>query len=303
MNIYTVRGTTANKEDIPYTYNVLCTMNKTIPIQTLHLFPVIDKMLIELLNSLTAEEWNAQTVAKLWKVKDVASHLLDGNVRALSISRDGFFGEKATNINSYQDLVAFLNNLNLTWTNATKRISPKLLTFLLEITGQQYTQHLHSLEPFSNALFSVAWSGQEVSPNWFHIAREYTEKYLHQQQIRDAVNKPGLMTKEFFYPFIDTLMYAFPFTFREVSADDGTTVSLIVTSDIGGQWNIVKTDSGWTLNKETGVKSNATVRIDPNTTWKLFSKSWRPEQVMDQVEISGDTLLGQNVLRIVAFMA
>lgn len=278
-------------------------MNQKIPIQTLHLFSRLDKMLIELLNSLTDDEWNAQTIAKLWKVKDVASHLLDGNLRGLSISRDGFFGEKANNINSYQDLVAFLNNLNLTWTNATKRISPKLLTFLLEVTGQQYTQHLNSLDPFSNAIFSVAWAGQEISPNWFHIAREYTEKYLHQQQIRDAINKPGIMTKEFFYPFIDTLMFAFPFTFREVPADNGTVVTLIITGDIGGQWNIIKTESGWTLNKEIQNKSNATVKIAPSIAWKLFSKSWKPEQVIDKTEILGDKHLGQNVLRIVAFMA
>jgi len=83
-------------------------MNQNIPIQTLHLFSRLDKMLIELLSSLTDVEWNAQTVAKLWKVKDVASHLLDGNLRGLSISRHGFFGEKADNINSYQDLVAFI---------------------------------------------------------------------------------------------------------------------------------------------------------------------------------------------------
>jgi hypothetical protein len=278
-------------------------MNQKIQIETLHLFSRLDKMLIELLHSLTDDEWNTQTVAKLWKVKDVASHLLDGNLRNLSISRDGFFGEKAENINSYQDLVAFLNNLNVTWTNATKRISPKMLTFLLEVTGQQYAQHLNSLDPFANAVFSVAWAGQETSPNWFHIAREYTEKFLHQQQIRDAINKPGIMTKEFFHPFIDTLMFAFPFTFREVQASKGTVVTLIITGDIGGQWNITKTESGWTLNKEAQNKSDATVKIDPNTAWKLFSKSWKPEQVIDKVEILGDKLLGQNVLRIVAFMA
>lgn len=278
-------------------------MNQPIPIQTLHLFPKLDKMLIELLSSLTDDEWNSQTVAKLWKVKDVAAHLLDGNIRGLSISRDGYFGEKAENINSYQDLVAFLNNLNLTWTSATKRISPKLLTFLLEVTGQQYTQHLHSLDPYSNAIFSVAWAGQEVSPNWFHIAREYTEKFLHQQQIRDAIHKPRIMTKEFFYPFIDTLMFAFPFTFREVQADSGTIVTVVVTGDIGGQWNIEKTEAGWILRKEITKKSDAIVKIDPNTAWKLFSRSWKPEHVIDKVEIMGNRTLGENALRMVAFMA
>lgn len=278
-------------------------MNNNIAIETLHLFPVLDEMLIELLNSLTEAEWNTQTVAKLWSVKDVASHLLDGNLRALSTSRDGYFGEKPENINSYQDLVAYLNHLNLTWTNATKRLSPKVLTNLLATTGTAYTEHLKTLDPFKNAVFSVAWAGQETSQNWFHIAREYTEKFLHQQQIRDAVGKPGIMTKELFYPFLDILMYAFPHTFRNVPAETGTVVSLKVTTEIGGQWNIVKTDDHWNLTKHKNVSPDSQLIIDPHIAWKLFSKSWKPEQIVDKVEILGDRGLGEQALKIVAVMA
>lgn len=88
-------------------------MRKDIKINALPLFPVLEEKLISLLKSLTAEEWNTQTVARLWKVKDVAAHLLDGNLRGLSISRDGYYGENPGNINSYEELVAFLNHLNL----------------------------------------------------------------------------------------------------------------------------------------------------------------------------------------------
>lgn len=279
-------------------------MNKEVEIETLHQFPILDKMLIELLSSLTDEEWDTQTVAKLWKVKDVASHLLDGNLRALSISRDGYFGDKPENINSYNDLVAYLNGLNMSWTNATKRVSPKVLTALLETTGKEYTEHLNTLEPFDDAVFSVAWAGQDTSPNWFHIAREYTEKFLHQQQIRDAVRKPGIMTKELFYPFIDTLMYAFPYTFATVSAESGTVVSLEITTEIGGVWSIVKKDEGWVLDKNENINAHySSVIIDPDTAWKLFSKSWKPEDVKDKVKISGDKKLGERVLEIVAVMA
>jgi len=278
-------------------------MNNKIGVETLHLFPVLDSMLIELLGSLTKEEWNAQTVARLWKVKDVASHLLDGNLRALSISRDGYLGEKPENVNSYEDLVTFLNQLNLSWTNATKRLSPQVLIRLLEITGKEYSAHLQTLGPFDSAVFSVAWAGQEVSPNWFHIAREYTEKFLHQQQIRDAVGKPGIMIKELYYPFLDTFMYAFPHTFRDVQAETGTIVSLKVSTDIGGQWSIVKMGNGWELNKNTDLNPRTQVTIDPDTAWKLFSKSWRPEQVSGKVEIEGNRLLGEQALKMVAVMA
>ncbi|WP_199119843.1 maleylpyruvate isomerase N-terminal domain-containing protein [Pedobacter sp. ASV28] len=277
--------------------------HNNLPIETLHLFPVLDKQLIQLLSSLSDEEWDLPTVARLWTVKDIASHLLDGNLRGLSTSRDAYFGEKPENVNSYQDLVSFLNKLNMTWTNATKRLSPQILTFLLETTGKQYTEHLQSLNPFGDAIFSVAWAGQETSPNWFHIAREYTEKFLHQQQIREAVNQQAILTKELYYPFLDTLMLAFAPTFRQVSAQNGTTVSLEISTAIGGQWNITKMESGWVLNKDLDIDPNAKVIIDPHTAWKLFSKSWSSDQVMDKVEIKGDQSLGKQALKMVAVMA
>lgn len=260
-------------------------------------------MLIELLSNLTDDEWNRQTIAKLWKVKDVASHLLDGNLRGLSISRDGYFGDIPQNINNHQDLVDYLNQLNLSWTHATKRLSPKLLLQLLETTGNAYFEHLKTLNPYENAIFSVAWSGQDISPNWFHIAREYTEKFLHQQQIRDALDKQDLFTKELFYPFIDTLMRAFPFTYKKIMADTGTQVSIKVTSNIGGQWCIKKTSEHWILSKDENNHPDAELIIDPDTAWKLFSKSWRSEDVLDKVQINGDQNLGIHALNIVSFMA
>ncbi len=191
----------------------------------------------------------------------------------------------------------------MSWTNATKRLSPTILTFLLELTGQQYSEHLRTLDPYDNAVFSVAWAGQESSPNWFHIAREYTEKFLHQQQIRDAVRKPGLMVKELYYPFMDTLMYALPYTFRDIAVETGTVVSIIVTTDIGGSWHIVRSEAGWILNSANLNDAAAEVIIDPETAWKLFSKSWSPDQVADKVEIRGNVILGRQALNMVSVMA
>src|SRR5688572_10495340 len=98
-----------------------------IPIPTLHLFPKLDQKLIELLKSLSIDEWSRPTLAKQWTVKDIASHLLDGNIRTLSFSRDQFFGERPDAINSYQDIVDYLNRLNADWVKATKRVSPTVL--------------------------------------------------------------------------------------------------------------------------------------------------------------------------------
>lgn len=274
-----------------------------IPIETIHLFPALDKLLLKFLRGLNEEQWNNPTIAKLWKVKDIAAHLLDGNLRTLSFSRDKYFGQPAPPINSYSDLLAYLNQLNHTWTDAAQRLSPRVLTDLLESTGKQFHKELKSLPPFGNAVFSVAWAGQEVSPNWFHIAREYTEKFLHQQQIRDAFGDNALFTKKLYHPFLDTFMQALPHTYRNVSAADGSIVSVIIKGKAGGKWHIIKNEKGWEALKKIKQIPAASVTIDQYDAWKIFSKGMSPAEAMSKVQISGDEILATTVLQMVSVMA
>lgn len=274
-----------------------------IPIQTVHLFPKLDQELIGLLKSLSPEDWSKPTLAKLWTVKDVATHLLDGNIRTLSTLRDAYFDKPPENINSYQDLVKFLNQLNADWVKATRRMSPRVLIELLDVTGREYSAVLKKLDPFKPAVFPVAWAGQQVSENWFHIAREYTEKWHHQQQIREAVGKPGLMTREFYYPLIDTFMQALPHAYREVHAQENQAIRITVTSEAGGDWFLEYTASRWKLGKNAPVRLDAAVVIDPHTAWKLFTKAITAEEAGERIEFSGDQALGRPVLSMVSVMA
>ena len=274
---------------------------KTIPIPTLHLFPKLDEQLIALLKSLSPEDWNKPTLARLWTVKDIASHLLDGNIRFISILRDGYLEEKPENIHSYQDLIDFLNQLNADWVRATKRVSPALLIELLESTGKEYCNGLLQLDPFKPAVFSVAWAGENESLNWFHIAREYTEKWHHQQQIREATGRPGIMEREFFYPLIDTFMRAFPHTYRNIDADKGTAVEIKVTGETGGSWVIAKEENGWQFT--THSTSSAYAEIDPDTAWKLFTKGVSKEEAEKRIRFSGKEELAKPVLNMLSVMA
>ncbi|HSC39431.1 MAG TPA: maleylpyruvate isomerase N-terminal domain-containing protein, partial [Chitinophagaceae bacterium] len=93
-------------------------------INTIHLFEPLDKKLIGLLRSLGPAEWGKPTIASQWNVKDVAAHLLDGNLRTISSRRDHYNGIHTGAISSFNDLVSFLNDLNAGWVNAMKRVSP-----------------------------------------------------------------------------------------------------------------------------------------------------------------------------------
>ena len=63
------------------------------PILCAHLIRRVDEKLLDLLGSLAPDEWNLQTVASSWKVRDVAAHLLDTVLRKLSLARDSCYVE------------------------------------------------------------------------------------------------------------------------------------------------------------------------------------------------------------------
>jgi hypothetical protein len=277
-------------------------IQQQIPVDVIDLLPFLDRKLIELLKSLSPEEWEKQTIASLWKVKDVAAHLLDGNIRTLSMLRDNYQVEQAP-VHAHQEMLDFLNGLNADWIRAMKRVSPTMLILLHEATGQPYYNYYKSLNPYDKSGFAVDWAGESTSQNWMHIAREYTEKFLHQQQIREAVNKPGLMVPAFFYPFIDVFMLALPYTYRNVKAEEGTIVKVTVTSNIGGAWFLIRINDQWQLNKRMIATPTAEVIIEPEAAWKLFSKSVTPDQVEDKITILGDRELAEVALTMVSVMA
>src|SRR5438270_9803807 len=110
------------------------------PVRTLELFPVLEGKLIELLKCLRPDEWAHPTLAKQWTVKDVVAHLLDGNLKRLSMQRDGFFGLAPPPRDGYASFVQFINRNNSEWVQAATRMSPRVLIDLLELTATEVYQ-------------------------------------------------------------------------------------------------------------------------------------------------------------------
>jgi uncharacterized protein (TIGR03083 family) len=274
-----------------------------VPIDVLALFPVLDCKLQTLLRSLSPEDWQRPTLAWQWTVKDVAAHLLDGNLRTLSMLRDGHYGE-APDAVDYVGIVAFLNRLNGEWVRAARRLSPAVLVELLGQSGAEYTAYFHTLDPWAPAMFSVAWAGEAESKNWFHVARDYTEKWHHQQQIREGVGQPAeLLTPTLYWPLLDTLLRGLPHALRDVPAPVGTVVQVRIASASGGVWQTEKTADRWQLRATPapGAQLAVEVELAPEVAWKVFTKGLDPTEAAAQVR--GDADLGAAVLRLVAVMA
>lgn len=272
------------------------------PILTVELFPILEGKLIELLRCLRHDDWSRPTLAKQWTVKDVAAHLLDGNLKRLSMHRDGFFGLAAPPREGYKAFVAFINRNNAEWVQAARRLSPGVLIDLMQITSKEVHELFRSLDPLGPALWSVTWAGEESSANWFDIAREYSERWHHQQQIRVAVERPGISSHELYFPVLETFMRGMPHAFRSVEASAGTIVEIQISGEAGGSWFVAKADSGWRL--ETHAFSpDATLRMDQELAWRVFTKAVDLQTAASKVAITGDRLLATHALSLVAVLA
>jgi hypothetical protein len=99
-----------------------------------------------------------------WTVKDVAAHLLGGNLGRLWMEKASTPSEAL--LPDYDELVGFINRENETWVQAARRISPEILIEFLDLTDRRLYEHFRNLDPNALAVISVAWAGEDLAPHW-----------------------------------------------------------------------------------------------------------------------------------------
>jgi hypothetical protein len=149
----------------------------------------------------------------------------------------------------------------------------------------------------------VSWAGELKSLNWFDTARELTERWHHQQQIRLAVNQPGIMTREFYCPVLDCFMRALPFAYRSVSAEPGTLLQFNISGDCGGSWYLRRDEDNWRLVAQPRGNKVSEVTIPQEIAWRVFTKGIDRQSAAAQTRVAGDHDLGLHVLNVLAIVA
>jgi uncharacterized protein (TIGR03083 family) len=271
------------------------------PILCAHLLRKVDGQLIELLQSLTADEWDLQTIAPRWRVRDVAAHLLDTVLRKLSLVRDSCIVENA-NPHSPQAVITLVNRLNEEGVRVYRRLSPTVLVTLMSIACDQSADFHESLDPFARATFNVSWAGEETSLNWFDTARELTERWHHQQQIRLATVRPGIMTPELYHPVLDCFVRGLPYSYRHVDARAGTSILLEISGECGGTWALSKSADCWGFVGELPKEIACRVKLPDAIAWRLFTKGIAGELARRHVEVEGNESLVAGILGLTAIV-
>lgn len=279
-------------------------MKAVEPIETVALFPGLSAELLVVLKDLPRTAWDNETACAGWTVQDVVAHLLGGNVGRLSFGRDQLrLRDGRVFPSDYGAQVAFIDQLNAEWVTTARRLSPPLLIDFLAMTDEQLYHYFQGLPPFAPSGAAVVWAGDTQSSNWFDIAREYTEKWLHQQHIREAVGAPLLTQRKWLYPVLDTFLRALPHTYRTVVMPEGTTITFTITGEAGGDWSLQRTDGQWQLLTGAAPTAVATASLDQELLWRLCTKGLNPSAAPVQIQTTGDATLALGILQMVSIMA
>ena len=278
-------------------------MNKPEIIEVRYLFPELYSGLIELLQNLSADEWNYSTSSSKWTVKDIVAHLVDTDLRRISFQRDHLIPPTyGRQIENDKQLGEYINYLNNTWVEVSKRLSPGVLIDMLKYIKIEMPKLLNSLNMDDEALFGVSWAGEKKSKSWFDIAREYIEKWYHQQQIREAVGKPLLSDEKWMHPLIDTLVRGLPYLYQKVVPDQTNSIVLLVVNDISnGKW-ILKKNNSWELFVGDALDYSSKVVMNADTVWRIFEKNISKEEAGQRITIEGDIELGQVMLELITYI-
>jgi uncharacterized protein (TIGR03083 family) len=270
------------------------------PLDARPLFPLDRAEFTALLRDLAAGDWQRPTVCPGWSVHDVTAHVVHDYLRKLSGRRDGHGGAGPR---PGEALPGYLHRVNQEFVDVAAQWSPAVLIDLLDHLGPQLDQLWASLDP-GRLGEAVSWADPgRPAPAWLDIAREYTEYWVHQQQVRDAVHRPGADSGRLTAPVIDTFLRAVPYTLRDLARPPGTAVRIEVTGAGGGTWSARREPGTWAIDRGPSAHPAAAVlEVPSGCLWRVATRGITVAQAREQATISGDVDLAAAVLSLVSII-
>jgi len=231
--------------------------------------------LLDLLTALSADEWLHPTAAPDWTVKDIALHLLDDDLGWLSRGRDGDL-TSLLDMSDYETFVAALSAKNQRWVDGARGLSQQVVIDLLRWTGQQMDTYYATIDLLDEG--RVGWASDGTVPQWFDIAQDLTERWVHQVQIREAVGRVDGYTDKYLSAVLRTFVWAMPYQYRVIAPAD-TVVHVDLSA--GGTWMLTSDGNGrWQLSPGTVGEPSAHVWCSDDAGWRWLTGAEIPADGM-----------------------
>ncbi|MHA6626966.1 maleylpyruvate isomerase family mycothiol-dependent enzyme [Pseudonocardia sichuanensis] len=255
-------------------------------------------VLLGLVRRLTADEWQRPTAAAPWRVRDVVAHLVGDDLNRLSRTRDAHSGPGPR---AGEALAPFVHRINDEWVRVAQRLSGRVLTDLLAHTSPQVLAMWGALDPEAMTE-GVSWAGPGPAPVWLDLARDFTEYWVHQQQIRDATGRPDPGDPAVLHTVLDTFLRAVPHTLSTHPRPDGETLGVTVDGPAGGRWTWRCDGRRWHWAAPSATPGTLLAFPGPEPLWRLCVRMVEPDEARRAVAVSGDDALAAAFLQIVSII-
>ena len=231
------------------------------------------------------------TACPVWSVHHLALHLIHDDVRRLSYARDGH-AERLPE-STLEGLVAGLDAANVRWVDSVlPSVSPRLTIELLEWLAVPTTNHMAQLDLEAPGM-SVTWAGPGEHPNWLDVAREFSERWIHQQQIRDAVGRPGLISADYLIPVIGTVLRG---ALRVLpQRPHGTELAVVVRAPVDSTWGLRSSGHDWFFVGDV-ARPAATISLDAEVLWRRAVRMLSRDDALGSARVEGDRELAESVV-------
>lgn len=258
------------------------------------LFTVDRDRLLDFLSGLVAEDWRRSTPCPGWTVLDLCNHLVGDDLSWLARHRDSYQGTPPPSGVDESGFVAWLDDLQNTWVQGARRLSPRVAMDLLRWSGPQVADGL-SQQDKSAVTASVSWAGPDPVPVWLDQLRELSERWIHRQQLLQALGTSSDLNPDLAGPVLDGLRWAYPYRLQNARGRPGDTITIIVSGGVERAWHLVALDEGWQFAPEAGDRCVASMELTADEAWRLLTNNLLAD-ARSTLRITGDPAI-QAVLR------
>jgi uncharacterized protein (TIGR03083 family) len=253
----------------------------------------------ELCAPLSDEEWATPTECPGWDVHDQLAHVI-GTESALSgLPTPPSPDPTPTHV------VNPIGAMNEAWVESLRPLTnPQLLARFREITATRLEQ-LRNAPPERFDEIGPTPVGQAPYREFMNVRA--MDCWVHEQDIRRAIGRPGHQTSALADHAISRFITAMPFVVgKKAGAPDGSCVEFVLTGPVTRSFAVEVVDGRARLAPDLPASGTATstITMDAETWWTLALGRRSPADALSGglVDLAGDVDLGRRVVDSLAFM-
>jgi hypothetical protein len=174
---------------------------------------------------------------------------------------------------SESEFIDWLDELQIEWVRAARRLSPPLVVEMLEWTGPRLVAVLGE-EDLSERAARVSWAGPAPAPRWLDQLRELSEYWIHRQQLLEAVGRPVDLDPTLLRPILLGLRWALPYRLSQADLASGA-IQISIGDPINEQWSVVGGNHGWDFVEGEPSQVIARAALTADEAWRLLTNNLR----------------------------